>query len=99
MKNKLWWTFKKGQYKARCNKIVESLTVHRNLSEYPKINKLFTTIFLIVINLYILIPLYNEVINTFDIVYEPIIIEKSYENFQMVGIVVGVYRSMERKVG
>ena len=31
--------------------------------------------------------------------YEPIVIKKSYENFKLVGIVVGVYRSMERKVG
>ncbi len=27
--------------------------------------------------------------------YEPIIIKKSYENFKMVGNVVGIYRSME----
>ena len=27
--------------------------------------------------------------------YEPIIIEKSYMNFKMVGNVVGIYRSME----
>ena len=31
--------------------------------------------------------------------YEPIVINKSYENFKLVGIVVGVYRSMEKKVG
>ena len=31
--------------------------------------------------------------------YEPIVIKKSYENFKLVGIVVGVYRSMEKKVG
>lgn len=31
--------------------------------------------------------------------YEPIVINKSYEYFKLVGIVVGVYRSMERKVG
>ena len=31
--------------------------------------------------------------------YQPIVIEKKYENFKIVGVVVGVYRSMERKVG
>ncbi len=31
--------------------------------------------------------------------YEPIIIEKNYENFKLVGVVIGVYRSMEKKVG
>ncbi len=31
--------------------------------------------------------------------YEPIIIKKTYENFKMVGIVVGIYRSMETMVG
>jgi repressor LexA len=31
--------------------------------------------------------------------YEPIIIEKTYENFKMVGNVVGIYRSMETMVG
>lgn len=31
--------------------------------------------------------------------YEPIIIEKDYSGFQLVGVVVGVYRSMEAKVG
>jgi len=31
--------------------------------------------------------------------YEPIIIEKSYVNFKMVGNVVGIYRSMETMVG
>jgi len=31
--------------------------------------------------------------------YEPIIIEKDYSGFQFVGVVVGVYRSMERGVG
>ncbi len=31
--------------------------------------------------------------------YEPIIIEKNYSGFKLVGVVVGVYRSMERKVG
>lgn len=31
--------------------------------------------------------------------YEPIIISKSYENFKMVGIVVGIYRSMETMAG
>lgn len=30
--------------------------------------------------------------------FEPIIIEKSYENFKLVGIVVGIYRSMEKMV-
>jgi hypothetical protein len=75
MNIKLWWTFKKGQYKTRCNKVVEFLTSHRSLSEYPKTNKLFTTIFLIVINLYILIPLYNAVVDTFDVVYEPRVIK------------------------
>lgn len=30
--------------------------------------------------------------------YEPIIIKKTYENFKMVGIVVGIYRSMETMV-
>jgi repressor LexA len=29
--------------------------------------------------------------------YEPIVIDKKYPSFKMVGIVVGVYRSMERK--
>jgi len=31
--------------------------------------------------------------------YDPMIIAKDYENFKLVGIVVGIYRSMERKVG
>jgi len=31
--------------------------------------------------------------------YDPMIITKDYENFKLVGIVVGIYRSMERKVG
>lgn len=31
--------------------------------------------------------------------YEPIIIKKSYVNFKLVGIVVGIYRSMETMVG
>ena len=31
--------------------------------------------------------------------YEPIIIKKTYENFKMVGIVVGIYRSMETMAG
>lgn len=31
--------------------------------------------------------------------YEPIIIKKSYENFKVVGIVVGIYRSMETMTG
>ncbi|MEN8193394.1 MAG: transcriptional repressor LexA [Bacteroidota bacterium] len=31
--------------------------------------------------------------------YEPIIIKKSYENFKLVGTVVGVYRTMNKKVG
>lgn len=31
--------------------------------------------------------------------YEPIIIKKDYSGFKLVGVVVGVYRSMERKVG
>ena len=31
--------------------------------------------------------------------YEPIIIEREYPRFQLVGVVVGVYRSMDRKVG
>jgi repressor LexA len=31
--------------------------------------------------------------------YEPIVIKKSYENFKMVGIVVGIYRSMETMAG
>ncbi|MCF8261987.1 MAG: transcriptional repressor LexA [Melioribacteraceae bacterium] len=31
--------------------------------------------------------------------YEPIVIEKDYSGFKLVGVVVGVYRSMERKVG
>src|SRR4030065_510623 len=29
--------------------------------------------------------------------YEPIVIEKKYSSFKLVGIVVGVYRSMEKK--
>jgi repressor LexA len=31
--------------------------------------------------------------------YEPIIVEKDYPRFKLVGVAVGVYRSMERKVG
>lgn len=31
--------------------------------------------------------------------YEPIIIEKNYSNFQLVGVVIGVYRTMSKKVG
>ncbi len=31
--------------------------------------------------------------------YEPIIIEKDYSGFKLVGVVIGVYRSMERRVG
>lgn len=31
--------------------------------------------------------------------FEPIVIKKSYENFKLVGIVVGIYRSMDKKVG
>lgn len=31
--------------------------------------------------------------------YDPMIIANDYENFKLVGIVVGIYRSMERKVG
>ena len=31
--------------------------------------------------------------------YEPIVVKKSYENFKLVGIVVGIYRSMETMVG
>ena len=31
--------------------------------------------------------------------YEPIIIEKSYPNFKLVGNVVGIYRSMETMTG
>lgn len=31
--------------------------------------------------------------------YEPLIIESGYSNFKIVGVVVGIYRSMERKVG
>ncbi len=31
--------------------------------------------------------------------YEPIIIESNYPRFKIVGVVVGIYRSMERKVG
>jgi repressor LexA len=31
--------------------------------------------------------------------YEPIVIEKNYSGFKLVGVVIGVYRSMERKVG
>jgi repressor LexA len=31
--------------------------------------------------------------------YEPIVIKKSYENFKLVGIVVGIYRSMDTMVG
>ena len=31
--------------------------------------------------------------------YEPMIIEKEYPRFQLVGVVVGVYRSMDKKVG
>lgn len=31
--------------------------------------------------------------------YNPIIIEKSYPNFQLVGVVIGVYRTMSKKVG
>lgn len=31
--------------------------------------------------------------------YEPIIVEKNYPRIKMVGVVVGIYRSMERKVG
>ncbi len=31
--------------------------------------------------------------------YKPIVIKKSYENFKMVGIVVGIYRSMETMAG
>jgi repressor LexA len=29
--------------------------------------------------------------------FEPIVIERNYSSFNIVGIVVGVYRSMERK--
>lgn len=31
--------------------------------------------------------------------YEPIIIDENYVNFRIVGVVVGVYRSMDKKVG
>lgn len=31
--------------------------------------------------------------------YEPIIIDENYPNFKIVGVVVGIYRSMEKKVG
>ncbi|MBU2493981.1 MAG: transcriptional repressor LexA [Bacteroidetes bacterium] len=31
--------------------------------------------------------------------YEPIIIERTHPNFKIVGVVVGVYRSMDKKVG
>ncbi len=31
--------------------------------------------------------------------YEPIIIDKDYTGFKLVGVVVGIYRSMEKKVG
>ncbi len=31
--------------------------------------------------------------------YEPIIIRKNYDRFKLVGVVIGVYRSMESKVG
>lgn len=31
--------------------------------------------------------------------YEPMIIEKSYQNFKLVGVVIGVYRTMSKKVG
>ncbi len=31
--------------------------------------------------------------------YEPIIIEKNYAGFKIVGVVIGVYRSMEKRVG
>jgi repressor LexA len=31
--------------------------------------------------------------------YEPIIIDRTYSNFKVVGVVVGIYRSMDRKVG
>jgi repressor LexA len=31
--------------------------------------------------------------------YEPIIIEKNHPNFQLVGVVIGVYRTMAKKVG
>ncbi|MBL1215296.1 MAG: repressor LexA [Ignavibacteriae bacterium] len=31
--------------------------------------------------------------------YEPMIIEKEYPRFQLVGVVVGVYRTMDKKVG
>ena len=31
--------------------------------------------------------------------YDPIIIEKDYSGFKLVGVVVGIYRSMEKKVG
>ncbi len=31
--------------------------------------------------------------------YEPIIIEREYPRFELVGVVVGVYRSMDKKVG
>jgi SOS-response transcriptional repressor LexA len=29
--------------------------------------------------------------------FEPIVIEKKYQSFRLVGIVIGVYRSMEKK--
>ena len=31
--------------------------------------------------------------------YKPIVIEKKYQNFKIVGIVIGIYRSMEKKAG
>ncbi|MFH1527766.1 MAG: S24 family peptidase, partial [Bacteroidota bacterium] len=31
--------------------------------------------------------------------FDVIIVEKNYTNFKVVGVVVGVYRSMEKKVG
>ncbi len=31
--------------------------------------------------------------------YEPIIVEKNHPNFQLVGVVIGVYRTMAKKVG
>ncbi|MBN1299708.1 MAG: repressor LexA [Melioribacteraceae bacterium] len=31
--------------------------------------------------------------------YEPIVIDKNYPNFKIVGVVVGIYRSMEKMVG
>lgn len=31
--------------------------------------------------------------------FKPIVIDKKYQNFKLVGIVIGIYRSMEKKAG